>query len=387
MRMLAVWAAAIFVIWVCSITSAQDRGFASAIEWSPDGEMIAIASTKGLWFFDTEFNELGYVEIEHGKYDVSPRSLSWNATGDLVVIGYPLHADVDKQIQVIDVGKLEVITEIVHHLLWTQVEWHPTENLLAAGSWSGEAHIWDAETGEVLFEFEESDEQTAFPWNSSLAVCWFAENVIAVVTQFETYVVDVEFNTTLQSLDIQSSILFPLACNRHFKVFAGSHEIIDLKTGEFTAIAWHNEINDKESLFPDVKSSSIYEQDAEFSPEGSKLLIIGEGCLLHIHDGTDGKSLTSVRAGIYFVQEPYTPFADSLAWHPDSSQFAAVGQFGGIRIWDAETFELLQRFDGFEAGYGELRWKLNSYSGESSNQIEALKRDCIAALNSGLAKK
>lgn len=363
--MLVLWATAICVIWVCTITSAQDRGFVSAFEWSPDGDTIAITSTKGLWFFDADFNELGYVEIEQGKYDRSPRSLSWNATGDLVAIGFPLHGDVDKQIQVIDVGKLEIMTGIVHHLLWTQVEWHPTENLLAAGSWSGEVNIWDAQTGEVLFEFEETDEQTAFPWNSSLAVCWFAENVIAVVTQFETYLVDVEFNRVLQSFDIRSSNRFPLACGRHFKVFAGSHGIIDLKTGDFTPVAWHNERNDSDSLFPNVKSSSIYEQDAEFSPDGSKLLIIGEGCLLHIHDGNDGKSLTSVRAGIYFVQEQYTPFADSLAWHPDGSRFAAVGQFGGIRIWDAETFDLLQRFDGFESGFGELRWKLNSYTGKA----------------------
>ena len=221
-----------------------------------------------------------------------------------------------------------------------------------------------------------------------MAVCWFAENVIAIVTQFETYLVDVEFNTTLQSFDIQSSILFPLTCNRHFKVFAGSHGIIDLKTGDFAPIAWHNEINDAESLFPDVKSSSIGEQDAEFSPEGSKLLIIGEGCLLHLHDGSDGRLLTSVRSGIYFVQEPYTPFLDSLAWHPDGGRFAAVGQFGGIRIWDAETYELLQWFDGFEAGYGiETSSRFEFYSEEELNQIRTFQRKCIAELNLEIPKK
>ena len=64
MRRLMPRLAAIYMIWVCIITSAQDRGFASAIEWSPDGETIAIASSNGLWFFDSEFNELGYVPIQ-----------------------------------------------------------------------------------------------------------------------------------------------------------------------------------------------------------------------------------------------------------------------------------------------------------------------------------
>ena len=368
------------------ITSAQDRGFASAIEWSPDGETIAIASSTGVWFFDTEFNELGYVQVKQGGYGYSPRSVDWNARGDLLAVAFPLVSGSDTPIQVIDVKEFRVITEIVYPLLWTQVEWHPTDNLLAAGSWSGEAHIWDAQTGETLFEFEETDEQTVFPWNSSLAVCWFAENVFAVVTQFETYVVDIEFNRTLQSFDIQSSILFPLACNRHFMVFAGNHGIIDIITGDFAPIAWHNEINDAESLFPDVNSSSIGEQDADFSPEGSKLLIIGEGCLLHLHDSSDGRLLTSVRGGIYFVQFGYTPFQDSLAWHPDGSRFAAVGQFGGIRIWDGETYQLLQRYDGFEAGYGELG-VFGSYSEEELNQIEAFEDRCIEELNSELPKK
>ena len=253
---------------------------------------------------------------------------------------------------------LESSLKLCIRLLWTQVVWHPEDNLLAAGSWSGEAHIWDARTGEALFSNSRKVmSKPPSPGTRHWPFAGLRKSVIAVVTQFETYVVDVELNKILQSFDIQSSLLFPLACNRHFKAFAGSHGIIDLESGDFVPIAWHNEINDPHrACFPMINvSSSISEQDAEFSPEGNKLLIIGEGCLLHLHDSNDGRSFASVRAGIYFVQEPYTPFLDSLAWHPDGSRFAAVGQFGGIRIWDAETYELLQRHDGFEAGYGEIR--------------------------------
>ena len=381
MKRLMLCLAAICVMWVSNFASAQDRGFASAIEWSPDGKTIAIASSRGLWFFDTEFNELGYVEVKQSRWDYSPRSLDWNADGDLVAIAYPLISDSETPVQIIDVTRFEVITEIVHHLLWTQVEWHPTDNLLAAGSWSGEAHVWDAFTGETVFYFEEeSAKQFGRSSNSTLAVCWFTESVIAIVTLYETYLVDVELNKTLQSFDIRT-VSNPVDCTGDYKIFAGSHEIVDLKTGTSVAISNRNEINRAESLFPDVKSSVINEQDGEFSPDGSKFLIIEEGCLLHIHDGNDGKSLTSVRGGMYFVQEPYTPFADSLAWHPDGSRFAAVGQFGGIRIWDGETYDLLQRFDGFEAGYGEISFRLNFYSEESLNQIEAFKKKCIKALN------
>ena len=74
MKNLTACLAAICALWVCSVTSAQDRGFASAVEWSPDGETIAIASDKGVWFFDTEFNELGVVEFWEDLHIRSPRS-------------------------------------------------------------------------------------------------------------------------------------------------------------------------------------------------------------------------------------------------------------------------------------------------------------------------
>ena len=37
------------------IVSAQERGWATAIAWSPDGETIAVGSSTGVWFFDADF--------------------------------------------------------------------------------------------------------------------------------------------------------------------------------------------------------------------------------------------------------------------------------------------------------------------------------------------
>ena len=121
MRRLKSCLAAIYVLWVSICAFSQDRGFASAIEWSPDGETIAVASSTGVWFFDTEFNELGYVQVKQGGYGYSPRSVDWNASGDLVAIGYPRVFDSEAPVQIIDVMKLEVITEIEVLALSTQV--------------------------------------------------------------------------------------------------------------------------------------------------------------------------------------------------------------------------------------------------------------------------
>lgn len=92
------------VLWQGAEAFGQDRGWATAIAWRPDGEMIAIASTTGVWLFDSEFNELGHVQVKQTvtdepkrrqdrqrqvkqEWNLPHRSLSWNAAGDLLAVG------------------------------------------------------------------------------------------------------------------------------------------------------------------------------------------------------------------------------------------------------------------------------------------------------------
>ena len=83
-----------------------------------------------------------------------------------------------------------------------------------------------------------------------------------------------------------------------------------------------------------------------------------------------------------------TIFRESLAWHPDGSRFAAVGQLGGIRVWDAETHKLLRRYEGFEISYPVLSaLLLRELSEQELTMIDSLKERCIEALNSELPEE
>ena len=385
--------ASICVLWVCIIVSAQDRGFASAIEWSPDGETIAIASDKGVWFFDNEFNELGFVELWQDMLIRSPRSLSWNADGDIVAIAFPMYYDSEHPVLIIDVTRFEVITEHDVLALWTQLVWHPEENLIAAGNWGGEAFVLDALTGEEIFYFKEkeTDERPRLYSNATMGFCWFSKSVLAIISQWQTYIVDVELDEILQSFDIRND-LYPPECEGEHMIIAAQEGVFDVELGAYseTYKPWRddNDVSLIETIFPPSNDFIPVVQDQKFSPDGSKIVRIWEGCEITVGDTRNGRLLASIRGGIYFVQFPYTPYEDSLAWHPDGSRFAAVGQFGGVRIWDGETYELLQQYDGFESGYGEIGEALNQiYSEEALRQIETLKNRCIAELDSELAKK
>ncbi len=338
----------VWMISLCGITAAQDRGTASSIAWSPDGETIAVGSTTGIWFFDNEFNEQGYVEIESSGQSRGPeRFVEWNAGSDLLAVSSILEVDDPKQIRIIDVAKLEVITEIEtkSSVLWTEVLWNPEGNLVIAGEYhSGIARIWDALTGEELFYFD-VDEKDDLNMPEITGFCWFTENTVIAVNTHALYVVDIAENTILRfghygAFEWSS-------CNRDYQIITIYGRLIHLQTGLYTR-----------KLFHDADDDDIpyYAMAVAWSPESGHFAVSSEGCLVRVFDGQSGELVVKLPGSIRIVSPNPWFFLDSIAWHPDGSRFAVVGQFGDIRVWDAETYELLRRFDGFEVHPGSLEW-------------------------------
>ena len=382
MKRLALFLAAVWVISLCSITAAQDRGWATSIVWSPDGETIAIGSSTGIWFFDNEFNELGHVPVKFdnlkpGEPD-SPRSLDWHAAGELLAVGFPM--SMSGPTQIIDVNKREVINEIGPPRSWSHVLWHPEDNRIIAGVYGGAAYIWDALTGEELFYFEESDVRGdgwnapsgyTLPTSLTTGVCWITESIVGIVTDVGVYVVDVEINRVVQWFDIGWNRTAD--CNSDYKAITANGWLIDLKTGAQARI--FKRVTSDFDLEGAI--SPLTYLDAARSPDGSQIASITEGCHINVYDGHNGALLAEMLGGIYFSRLPHPFFQDSIAWHPDSSRFAVVGQFGNISVWDAETYELLRRFDGFESSYAATHWMLfENLSEEERNLIDAGRIQC-----------
>ena len=336
MKMLTLYFVTVWVMMLCGVTYAQDRGWASSIAWSPDGETIAVGGGKGVWFFDNDFNELGYIEVEQSRSNW-PRFVEWNAAGDLVAVSLMFVGD---SIRIVDVSELEVITEIELRGLWTQVLWHPKEDLIIGGSPSGKTHISDAITGEELFFFDSRTARPDAEFHDTLGFCWFTENTVVIVTTQTVYVVDIVENIILQTFD---SYFHPVAtvCNRDYQILEIDGGLFDLQTGSGTRI-----FSDYEGV--DSGERPNHTVAAKWSPESGHFATSSERCHLRVFDGQSGELAAELPGGIYELAVSIWFFIDSIAWHPDGSRFAVVGQFGDIRVWDAKTYELLQRFDGFD---------------------------------------
>ena len=328
------------IIWamsLCGIVFAQERGAASAIAWSPDGETIAVASTTGLWFFDNKFKEVGYVEIGHSDHEMT-RYVEWNAAGDLIAVS-PLWFG---PIRIVNFSKQKVINEISFSMLKTPVLWHPTKNHIIGGSEFGETRILDAVTGKELFYLDnrEVPPDIDVEWYGVLGLCWNNEKSVVIVNQVVSYIVDIAENSIPKRF-VEYLGYYGAVCNREYQIITRDGRLYDLQTGTLTRI-FDEDIDSKNHEFP-VAAVAL-----AWSPVSTRFVASLTGCLTRVYNSQNGALLAELPGGVRALPGNLWYFRDSIAWHPDGSRFAVVDEFGDIRMWDAETFELLQRFDGFE---------------------------------------
>lgn len=350
---------------LCGVATAQERGWPLSAVWSPDGETIAVGSSTGIWFLDNGFNDLGFVKTAPEEIIGSSLSLAWHTSGELLAVGYP-GTNPSGPIHIIDVGELEIVRLLEYPDIYSPVRWHPSRNLIASGDWRGNTDIWDAVSGEKVFHFEENNEQTAFAWNPTVGVCWLSERMIAAITKFEVYIIDVENDETLRSFDVPY-VLDRAKCNGEHQFITHGGYLVDLDAGSIT------------KTFSRVRTGignwEFYVKSAAMSPDSRQIATNEEGCRIRVVGVRNREILAELEGGI--VYDFAQRYHDSISWHPDGSRFVTVGQLGDIRVWDGQTYELLQRYDGFDIG-DELAERLLPILWDNNwDQIDINKYKCL----------
>jgi len=334
MVMRQLFLAAVCTMLLCSITYAQDRGEPTSIAWSPDGETLVIASSTGLWLFDNNLSELGSVDIEL-HYPSLTRFVEWNFTGDLVAFA-EMHTD---PISVVDIVEMKVITEIYNAFPWSPVRWHPSANRIVSGRLYSSIRMWDAMTGEEVFHF---DSEALYPndpmTHETLGLCWFNDVALIFATPQRIFIVDVDEETIIKDFGPAAFFSAPVDCNHKHQILSVEGQLFDIETASLT---W-DFLQDNEWKGPRPHPEPVA---VKWSPDSRLIVANFTRCLIRVYDGRTGKIIAEMPGGTSSIGRP-DYYVDSIAWRPDGSRFAVVGDVG-IRVWDSETFELLHRFDGF----------------------------------------
>ena len=320
----------------------HERGWATAIAWSPDGKTIAVGSTTGVWFFDNDFVEVAFVGTPQLE-GWPPTGLDWNASGEMVAVSNAHNWRAG--IVVVSLREAAVLTHI-NRALWSNVRWHPEEDIVLAMVWAGIV-AWDALSGEEVYVSTKFLSPDANSTSDYWAVCWLSGDTVAAISPSYVTFLNVAQDRRLRTLSDIDRLLgvsshAGVDCHgqdRLVSIYAG---VIDLDTGETI------KPKSPKATFHDYGSYFI---DVAWSPDGRRYLMNGNVglCRIAVFDGETSELLAELQ-GSYSREHDLSTYSESVTWHPHGKRFAVVGQFD-IRVWDANTYELLRRYDGFEVGY------------------------------------
>ncbi len=355
MRPLIAAATVICLTFASHVSLAKDLGVATAIAWSPDGAAIAVASSTGLWMFDSDFEEIARIPIPELE-GYLPTTIDWHANGDWIVVGnhryekrydYKRPFSGDFPVLVIDAAQRKVISSFRFPRLSSEIRWHPNDRLIVAGEYDGTVKVVDAISSEALFVYRESQKTFDVGYNRPLALCWLDDSAFAIVTRDDVYIVDYVKNTTIHRISIDNvrlDLAFEAAaCHDTGKIVTDLGYTIDaLGATKQRIFALSSAFTIKDYWYDEWNIVDI-----SWSPDGSQIATNGNAglCRIGVFDGSSFELRAELQGS--HARRFGRVHEDSIAWHPDGSRFAIVGKLD-IRVWDANGHQLLKVFDGFE---------------------------------------
>ena len=309
------------------------RGDVREIAISPDEEMLAVASSNGLWLYDLQIYKID----DHFHQNGNLGSVDWSPDGLKLAYG-----TYNGSIHILDIESgIELLTiEDVNNCI-SSLTWSPSGSQLASGCMddSGAIRIWDSENGDEISVYRGHD-------SGVFSVAWSPNG---------KYLASAGWDNRTLIWDVERSI--------EFKVLPGSNgygsrvhwspngQLLAFEGEDYRAYVWDFENDNISKIeWDSIKylSGGIY----GWSPDGRYMTF---EYLEEVFIGnSEGWKKYSIEERDNF------PRIVSVSWSSDNQQFASVGTDGIIHIWDVESGDKFTSLDEHSVKTTDLTWDSNS---------------------------
>jgi sugar lactone lactonase YvrE len=286
----------------------QER--ANTLAFSPDGKLLAIGTTMGIDFYDTQT----WTKIRVAETDTWVRSLAFSPDGETLVTGL-----FDHTVQLWRVSDAQLLKTFTGHTNWVwSVAFSPDGQSVASASNDDTIRIWPVDgndTSLVISQDAQSVRTVAFSPDGQL--------VAAGLSNGDIHLWRTGDGSLIRTMTGHTDWVRCLAFSPDGKLLA---------TGGFdTTIRLWNVADG--SLVRTLEGHTASVLSLAFSPDGILLVSGSEGQAVHLWRVSDGAQLQ--------VFHGHTDFVFAVAFSPDGKLVASGSKDGTVRVWpvDPASFE------------------------------------------------
>ena len=280
------------------------------MKYFPDGKRLAVASSIGVWIYDTETGKALDILIE----DTDPvRSIAFSPDGKLLATG-----NKDKSIHIWDSTTFQLKGTCVGHK--DEVEYltfNVRGDQLASASEYWTIKIWEVDSCQLLktcfTDLSPCATMTYYSDSKHFLTIGNTENKESQIAYWETQDYEIEKEIYLET---------------NFNAAAISPDQKVLATGDSPLQFW--ELETGKPLRNNVEWVGEF-KSMEFSPDGRRLITGSRWNRVDVWDVDTAELMNSMAHGDEVVSVSYAPDGESIASGSDD---------GTVQIWDADTGEL-----------------------------------------------
>lgn len=303
------------------------RGSIQDLAFSPDGRILAVGSSSGVWVYDAD--TLAPVRLLEGK-DMVIMSIDFSASGRLLAT-----LSLDGTIRIWSVSGWELIHEWEKHIsAESRVALSPNEELVAARGDPGQCRVWRVSDGELVYTLEleghtEHVDSVAFSPDGSVLASGSKDKTVRLWS--------VSDGELLNTLEGHARRVSGVSFSPDGALLAsGSGDVED-----FTVRLWR--VSDGE-LVRSLEGHTGTVYSVAFSPDGELLASASGGDTVRLWRVSDGKQVRILKG--------HDNGVNIVAFSPDGRFLALGGNWHSLQLRRVSDGELVHAVEG-----GIFRWR------------------------------